>query len=80
MRARVIYGTVILFAAIIVLAGRPAGQRLMRPSQAAERRPRGEARLVAIEPFANMDGDMCPWVPVSAGQAETSLFQQVSLA
>ena len=40
------------------------------------RKPTGQAQLVSIQPYPEMNGEMCQWVPASASSTLLAAFQQ----
>ncbi len=49
-------------------------------SQAAGRRPAGYAQLVSSEPLPPIEGEICQWVPASAGVSLAASLQQTPAA
>lgn len=72
---------VLVAAAIgLLLVGGEQEQNFSAASQAAGRRPTGYAQLVSSEPLPAMEGEICQWVPASAGTTLVASLQQTAAA
>ncbi len=56
------------------------GNELSKGAQVLERRPTGSAQLVSIEPFPEMDGEMCQWTAASASSTMAEALAQERMA
>ena len=71
---------VIAGAAWILFVGEAKRPELSAASQAALRRPTGYPQLVSVEPLPVADGQMCEWVPASAGTTLAVALRQQRLS
>ena len=62
----------------LLLVGGVQEQNFSAASQAAGRRPTGYAQLVSSESLPVMDGEICQWVPASAGTTLAASLQQTA--
>ena len=63
----------------VLFVGEVAEQEFSAASHAADRRPAGYAQLVSSEPLPAMAGEMCQWIPASAGTTlAASLLQDAA--
>ena len=60
----------------IVLTGGDAGQI----SSVSARRPTGSPQLISVEPFPVFGGEMCQWMPASAGPTLVTAWMQEQLS
>lgn len=67
-------------ALYVVLAGSVAAPELGDAFQDARRFPSGTPQLQAIAPLPVMDGEMCEWLPASAGISLAGTMQQAPSA
>ena len=71
---------VLAVAAWVFFSGEAHQREWSAASQAALRRPAGYPQLVSVEPLPSMDGQMCQWVPASAGTTLVTALQQERMA
>ncbi|MCH7979761.1 MAG: beta-propeller fold lactonase family protein [Acidobacteria bacterium] len=69
------------FAAILAMIAIAAAfvvssQEIDPAGSAFGRKPTGQAQLVSIQPYPEMNGDMCQWAPASASSTLLAAFQQ----
>ena len=73
-------GGLVLAAGWILISGSVQSPDLARSSQTALRKATGEPQLVSVDPFpmsmTGADGEMCQWMPASAGMPLMVLLQQ----
>ena len=75
-------GTLLLMVGVIAAAlwllqaGQGKGPGLIAGSEAALRRPAGYPQLVSRVALPSVDGEMCQWVPASAGSTLVASFRQ----
>ena len=60
----------------VIMAGSVAVPELGDASRAAMRFPSGSPQLLAISPLPATDGEMCTWMPASAGVSLVAALQQ----
>jgi hypothetical protein len=60
----------------VILAGSVSVPELADASRAAMRFPSGSPQLLAISPLPALDGEMCAWMPASAGISLVAALQQ----
>src|SRR3972149_6366797 len=71
---------VLASATWVLFSNEASRSELAAASRSALRRPTGFPQLVRVEPLPSMEGQMCEWVPASAGTSLRAALLQQQLA
>jgi DNA-binding beta-propeller fold protein YncE len=77
VRVRMLAGALLVAVALwVIKEGRSSSAELDGASRMAQRSATGSPRLVAVEPLPSAEGEICEWIPSSAGEELFAPLQQ----